>query len=282
MVTLGEGLVYESLNFAALQQLPILFLVENNGYAQTTPARIAVSGSMTDRARAFGIDAEETDSSDVLELYNLFKNRTKQIRESCKPFYLVVNTYRLAAHSKGDDIRPEEEVAQQWKCDPLLLNGEKLDAEERQNILAGAKDRIAEAIEVAENAPMASPEMLPSQGAKASFKDSIPVAQSKKTFLKALNDGLKHLLETDDRVFMMGEDILDPYGGAFGAAKGLSTAFPDRVIPSPISEAGLAAWGGWRCACRLETYCGNHVWGFSDACSRSDSESCRKVSLDKQ
>jgi pyruvate/2-oxoglutarate/acetoin dehydrogenase E1 component len=70
-----------------------------------------------------------------------------------------------------------------------------------------------------------------------------PLSHDTQTFQKALNMGLHNMMKADDRVFFMGEDVMDPYGGAFGISKGLSTAFPEQVIPSPISEAGMVAWG---------------------------------------
>ena len=241
--TLGEGLVYESLNFAALKKLPILFLVENNKYAQTTPDHIAVSGSMTARARAFGIAADETDSSDVADLCSLLAERITTTRADQSPFFQVINTYRLAAHSKGDEIRPQEEVAHQWKKDPLLLNGEKLDAQTRQTIQVKVEDRIAQAIDISERAALAMPDSLVEQEKQKKAVLPTPWSQDGQTFQKALNMGLHNMMEADERVFFIGEDVMDPYGGAFGISKGLSTAFPERVIPSPISEAGMVAWG---------------------------------------
>ena len=59
------------------------------------------------------------------------------------------------------------------------------------------------------------------------------------TVLERLNDGLQHVMEIDDRVYLLGEDILDPYGGAFKVTRGLSTRFPERVLTTPISEAAI-------------------------------------------
>lgn len=242
--TLGEGLVYESLNFAALKELPILFVVEDNGYAQTTPAGSAVSGSMTDRARAFGIETDETDSSDVSELCEVFWNRIDYVRTNSRPFFQVVRTYRLAAHSKGDDTRAKEEVAQHWKQDPLLVNGLKLDAAERAAIFAKVEQQIAEAICAAEQAEVTAAGSVVFMDQQDNIEqNAAPVSSHGDTFVRALNRGLFSLMEREHSTFLMGEDILDPYGGAFGVSKGLSTAFPERVIPSPISEAGLVAWG---------------------------------------
>ena len=64
-----------------------------------------------------------------------------------------------------------------------------------------------------------------------------------KTYLQSLNEALHELFETDSRVYLIGEDLLDPYGGAFKVSRGLSTKFPDRVITTPISEAGITGIG---------------------------------------
>ena len=241
--TLGEGLVYESLNFAALKKLPILFLVENNKYAQTTPVHIAVSGSMTERARAFGIAADETDTSDVVELCSLLRERINAVRATQNPFFQVVHTYRLAAHSKGDDTRPKEEVAQQWVKDPLRLNGNKLNAKTRRMIQKKVEAHIALAIETSDRAVMATSDSLVQQDKIKNVALKTPLPNAKQTFQKALNVGLHEMMKADANIFFMGEDVMDPYGGAFGVSKGLSESFPDRVIPSPISEAGMVAWG---------------------------------------
>src|SRR4051794_9818078 len=73
--TLGEGLVYESLNFASLRSLPLLLVLEHNGYSQSTPSEIGVSGSVVARPRSFGIDAEEVTTNDAAELWVLFRDR---------------------------------------------------------------------------------------------------------------------------------------------------------------------------------------------------------------
>lgn len=242
--TMGEGLVYESFNFAALQGLPILFLVENNHYAQTTPERLALSGSIVRRAQAFGIDADETQATDVVDLYRLFKERVHFIRKEQKPFLQVVDTYRLCAHSKGDDNRDPDELRRHWQEDPLVLNGLDLEQAVRDEILARARETVTGAIEKSDAAPVSSQLVIVNdedKGGGCAFPIAFP--EMAETCQKLLNKVLHGLLHADPCVLFMGEDVLDPYGGAFGVAKGLSTRYVDRVITSPISEAGLVAWG---------------------------------------
>jgi 2-oxoisovalerate dehydrogenase E1 component len=237
--TLGEGLVYESLNFAALRSLPVLYVLEDNGYAQTTPASLAVSGSMTARASAFGIATGETASNDAIELYELFAERFAWIREHGRPFFQVVHTYRLGPHSKGDDFRDEGERAAAWARDPLQLMREHLSREEAAHIDAHAEKIVAAAVHQAEaSRPAAGALLQPVPG----LRYPAPFPKAATPFVRVLNHGLDQLLHHHDEVFIIGEDLLDPYGGAFAAMKGISTKYPGRVLTTPISEAGIVAW----------------------------------------
>lgn len=245
--TLGEGLVYESLNFAALHRLPVLFLLENNRYAQTTPIELAVSGGIEARAEAFGIPTHAIESNDALELYPLLEAAAAQVRAQ-GPFFQVVHTYRLAAHSKGDDFRDPGEIAAWRAKDPMLLLAPHIPESERAAVDAHVETLVAEALAEAEAAP---PAMGPIVAPPRLPEAPPPFPTEEETFVHALNRGLAGLLRKRDDAFLLGQDLLDPYGGAFAAAKGLSTAFPDKVIPAPISEAGIVAWGAGAALCGM-------------------------------
>jgi TPP-dependent pyruvate/acetoin dehydrogenase alpha subunit len=151
--TLGEGVVYEALNMASLWSLPLLIVVENNRYAQTTPIERALAGSLTARAEAFAIASEQIDSTDVNVIYQAAGRALKYVREVGRPFWLVINTYRLAAHSKGDDFRSPAEIEQYRAHDPLGIARANLDAESCVAAMRKAKIRIAEALAAAQHAP---------------------------------------------------------------------------------------------------------------------------------
>ena len=119
--TFGEGIVYETLNLASLWQVPLLILVENNYYAQTTHIEQNLAGSIMDRSKAFDIQTDEITSNDVSVLYPLFNKIIRKIRKDQSPYLQVVNTYRLNAHSKGDDYRDTKEVELWRKKDPLIF-----------------------------------------------------------------------------------------------------------------------------------------------------------------
>jgi TPP-dependent pyruvate/acetoin dehydrogenase alpha subunit len=125
--TLGEGVLYESLNIAALWSLPILYVVENNRYAQTTPIEKALAGSIAGRFSAFGIQSWERDTMDVLEVSSAAAEAVTYVRAG-RPAALILNTYRFAAHSKGDDVRDPKEVAGYKDKDPLTIQAERLSA----------------------------------------------------------------------------------------------------------------------------------------------------------
>ena len=141
--TLGEGIVYESLNMISLWALPILIVLENNHIAQTTPADIAIAGSITQRFEAFGIPVTQIDSSDVLEISPLASDLIRCVRDESMPQALVIDTARLGTHSKGDDTRPQETVENLWReRDPITIHGERLPEAVRENIRTDVERRI--------------------------------------------------------------------------------------------------------------------------------------------
>ncbi len=117
--TWGEGIVYESLNMASLLSVPLLLVVENNMYAQSTPIELNLAGTILQRAQAFGISCDEISSNNFSELYPIFNAAVKYVRTKKKPFVQIINTYRLNAHSKGDDDRSEKEILKNWENEPL-------------------------------------------------------------------------------------------------------------------------------------------------------------------
>jgi TPP-dependent pyruvate/acetoin dehydrogenase alpha subunit len=141
--TLGEGLVYETLNLASLWELPLLLVVEDNGWSQSTPSHLNLAGSMRARFKAFGLVVEEIESTDVLEISPVAERAIAYVRSRRSPCALIIHTYRLCHHSKNDDNRPRDEVEARWALDPLVVHGRRLAAEARARIDA----EVAEAIE---------------------------------------------------------------------------------------------------------------------------------------
>lgn len=151
--TLGEGALYESLNLAALWRLPLLVVLENNRYAQTTPVELAVAGSMAGRFAAFGIPVWERETSDVLEVRLLASEAVAHVRSGAGPAALILHTYRFMAHSKGDDTRSPEELARIRQFDPLTIHGSRLSPAELARAEAEVTALLADAFSRAESDP---------------------------------------------------------------------------------------------------------------------------------
>ncbi len=146
--TLGEGVVYESMNIAALWQLPILFVVDNNQYAQSTPVVLEQAGDLSTRAASFGI-ASATVSAEAYDPFHVYEAAVKAVtfvRKEVAPFYLLLNSYRLGPHSKGDDHRDPAEIARHAARDPLVRLRETLPAAARQAIEEDVERQLASAL----------------------------------------------------------------------------------------------------------------------------------------
>jgi len=160
--TLGEGVVYEALNMAALWKAPILYVLENNRIAQTTSVEQAVAGSIPARFHAFGIPVSELDTSDVRLIAAASAELLAQVRHECVPRALVLHTYRFGPHSKGDDTRPPELIARlRQERDPLALQAARLTPAQRRRI----ENQVNQSLEAAFQAAMADPYPQPMQGA---------------------------------------------------------------------------------------------------------------------
>lgn len=241
--TLGEGLLYESMNLAAIWGAPVLFVVENNGIAQTTYTRDVVAGTIEGRGAAFGMRTWQLDDAES-GFMEAVDTVVAEMRGNKGPGMLVIKTGRLGPHSKGDDLRDAVEREAITERDPLMALGSRLDPGVREGIEA----RNAAFIRDVEATAMASPESsfdeVPEHSMRSARAPLIaqqpPVVGSVRL---AINGGLRNLLDSCSDVLLLGEDLHEPYGGAFKVTAGLSTEFPGRVISTPISEAGITGAG---------------------------------------
>lgn len=154
--TLGQGVVYESFNLASLWKLPVVYVVEDNGYAQSTPKRLQLAGDIAARAEAFGIASAELDTTDVLEIHDVAGAAVERTRATGEPFCLVLHTYRFSPHSKGDDTRDPAEIDERRARDPLLVAGARLTDSDRERIESECARVLEEALEEVEQAPPAA------------------------------------------------------------------------------------------------------------------------------
>ena len=156
--TLGEGIVYETLNLISLLQLPILIVIENNQYAQSTPIELNLAGEIRKRADAFNIENKEISTNDVLQIYSESQEILENIRKNRKPFILIINTYRFAPHSKGDDNRDPKEIEMHRKNDPLIITKKILNATTIDKIEDTIDKKIEEAVIFARDSKQLSKE----------------------------------------------------------------------------------------------------------------------------
>jgi 2-oxoisovalerate dehydrogenase E1 component len=254
--TLGEGVLYESLNIASKWRLPLLVVLENNGYAQSTSQSETLAGSITARAEAFGIESFTTSTWEVNDLLQKAHRAVALVRRSGAPAFLQIDTYRLMAHSKGDDDRDPAEVASHWDKDPvaLFLNAHQ-DARPLEDAVAR---RLDDAVEAASAAPFAAAEDNDEPAlSERPLAWRVVLPSGRERIVEAIRGALDRNMARDPRIVLLGEDIRSPYGGAFKATKGLSDQFPDRVLNTPISEAGVVGVGiglamqGFRPVCEL-------------------------------
>jgi len=239
--TLGEGLLYESLNLASVWRVPMLFVVEHNGIAQTTPTAETIGGSIAERGDAFGLRTWELDDSRPDFLASA-ESVVREVRERREPGYLVIRTGRLGPHSKGDDLRDSAELDAIRRRDPLARLGDTIHESTRVEIESRNRAFVqamhARALETAESkSETPRRHIFRARDAASAARRVAPVPA--KNVRASLNASLRRLLETRPDVIVLGEDLHDPYGGAFKVTAGLSSDFHGRVISTPISEAGV-------------------------------------------
>ena len=160
----GEGVLYESLNFASLKKLPILFVCENNFYSTHMPIReCRVDSNIYKVAEPFCIRSVQIDGNDVLEVYEAGKQAIEQCRKGDGPVFMECLTYRLRGHVGPDDniqgshtdIRPREEIKEWKKKDPIkrferyLQENEVMDEEEIEEIKKYIQAQMEEALQFA-------------------------------------------------------------------------------------------------------------------------------------
>jgi 2-oxoisovalerate dehydrogenase E1 component len=240
--TMGEGLLYESLNLASVWRVPLLFVVENNQIAQTTRTADTIGGSIAARGQAFGLSVWSVDDADPA-FFQRVDDIVATMRSSRQPGFLVIDTMRLGPHSKGDDLRDDTEMADIRTRDPLSRLGDTLAPGVRAEIERRNAKFIADIRYSASSSPESTLNVVP-RHVFPMAETTAPLRQvaleaSKVTVRAALNRALRRLLTEHPEAIVLGEDLHDPYGGAFKVTDGLSSDFAGRVISTPISEAGV-------------------------------------------
>lgn len=247
--TLGQGILYEAMNLAGIWKLPLLIVLENNGYAQSTSIKQTLSGNIKSRVEGFGLNYFKTNSNDLNALNTCFEQAVNKVRQAAEPTFVEVETYRLMSHSKGDDNRDTNEVENNSSND-ILTQLIKSGHPEITRLQMQAQNRVDKAVIVAE----ASKDTIVIDSEQPHKTDlayfPIKNSKEKKRLNEAIYLALKTLCEQNSSTVLLGEDIAHStpftpkeYGGAFKVTRDLSTLFPQRVRNTPISEAAITGIG---------------------------------------
>jgi 2-oxoisovalerate dehydrogenase E1 component len=269
------GSVPESLNLAALWDLPICFFIENNGYAvATTLSEETRETRMSSRGLGFGIPSFRVDGMNPVAVRVAVEKAVSLMRKGKGPVIIEAVLYRFMHHGGGTvgsafGYRSKEEEATWRQRDPLVTMAREMaargwltDAEDARlrNLAKSTMDDIVDLLTVKDgNKRQVIPALWPDvafrdmglRGDLAEFSGARFVEQETFTgkleegkFIDAIAGVMARRMETDERIFVMGEDIHRLRGGTNGATRGLTDRFPDRVIPTPISENGFTGLAG--------------------------------------
>ncbi len=249
----SEGEFFEALNYAGRDQLPVLFLIQNNGYAISVPQSVQTGTEIHTLAKGFKVRSVEVDGTRFTDMWLRLKPLVAEIRRGAGPLLVEAHVVRLDSHSSSDDqlkYRSEEELEAIRQKDPVahtqgrILSWGLVTEAEIQKMHDEIKAAVGAAADEADAA--AAPE--PSVAGLHVFSGTSPVdrepdpawlSDQPVTMVDAINHGLREEMTRNPKIVMWGEDIADPKGGVFGVTRGLTDAFPARVENSPLAEATI-------------------------------------------
>lgn len=250
----SEGDFHEAINVAAVWNLPVIFLIENNGYGLSTPtAEQYKCQNLVDRAIGYGIEGVQIDGNNVLEVYDTIAAIAAKIRKDPKPVLVECLTFRMRGHEEASGTKyvPQELMDAWAEKDPVanferfLLAENVLNQELIAEIKADFKAGIEYEIEAAfqEEEPVANTiAELEDMYAPFNFKPITLAPDAPSTeirYLDAITDALKIGMYKHDNLVLMGQDIAE-YGGAFKITEGFTTLFGKaRVRNTPICESAI-------------------------------------------
>jgi 2-oxoisovalerate dehydrogenase E1 component len=254
----SEGEFYEAVNWATREQLPVLFLIQNNGYAISVPQSSQTSSEIHRIAAGFGLPSYHVDGTWYESLYQTLPPLIRRMREGGGPILVEAEVVRLESHSSSDDqtkYRSPEELAHARERDPItqtetyLAKHAIMSREEMDRLRAEIQAEVNKAADEADAAPQPETGHVTERiysDRTPFFEDKPPVYVSEDTIsmVEAINRGLREEMEHNNKIVMWGEDIADPKGGVFGVTRGLTNLYPDRVQNSPLAEASIVGVAG--------------------------------------
>ncbi|TXB66636.1 dehydrogenase [Vicingus serpentipes] len=253
----SEGDFHEALNTAAVWQLPVIFVIENNGYGLSTPSNEQFRcKNFIDKGIGYGMETELIEGNDILDVYYKISQIAESIRKKPRPVLVECMTFRMRGHEEASGTKyvPQELMDEWQKKDPTTNYEEFLIAEkvlteaQAEEIKASIKQEINDELEraYAEEPIIASTETeLADVYAPYTYNETKPATTNKteKRLIDAISDGLRQSMEKYDNLVLMGQDIAD-YGGVFKITDGFVEKFgKDRVRNTPLCESAILGAG---------------------------------------
>ncbi|HTN47464.1 MAG TPA: dehydrogenase E1 component subunit alpha/beta [Flavipsychrobacter sp.] len=251
----SEGDFHEALNVAAVWGLPVIFLIENNGYGLSTPINEQfICSQLADRAVGYGMKGITIDGNNILEVHKAIREAREYCIREQKPILVECMTFRMRGHEEASGVKyVPKELFEEWgKKDPVsnyeayLINQGLLNKDKIEAIRAEIQNDIEHGLAVGFAAAPVKPdtdEEVRDVYAPFTSQDSYTQVQngtkSEKKFIQAISDGLRQSMEKHENLILMGQDIAE-YGGAFKLTEGFVEQFGKaRVRNTPLCESAI-------------------------------------------
>jgi len=249
----SQGEFHEALNVASVWQIPVIFVIENNGYGLSTPASEQYfCKDLADRGKGYGMKSYIVDGNNILEVYNTFQKIAKQIRKKPEPVLVECKTFRMRGHEEASGTKyVPKELMDHWATkDPIsnyekfLLSKKIISEKEIEALKKGIKKEINDGLEIAAGQPpvdsVTENELADVYAPyQQTVSDPLDAGTSEKRMIDAISDGLRTAMVRHEELVLMGQDIAD-YGGVFKITDGFTKAFgKDRVRNTPLCESAI-------------------------------------------
>ena len=250
----SEGDFHEALNVASVWSLPVIFLIENNGYGLSTPTSEQYNcKDLSDRGLGYGIESKTIDGNNVVDVYKNINEIATKIKNNPKPFLLECKTFRMRGHEEASGTKyvPKNLMDRWAKKDPLenfekyLLNKNILNDDMISSLRDDISNEINKALEIAFNEDSVISNIsfeLNSVYKNHNYSHIKATKESSKIrFIDAISDALRCSLRKYKNLIFMGQDIAE-YGGVFKISDGFLDEFgSDRIRNTPICESAIVS-----------------------------------------
>lgn len=252
----SEGDFHEALNIAAVWDLPVLFVIENNGYGLSTPTNEQYRcENLADKGIGYGMESHIIDGNNILDVYTKIAELKASMVDNPRPVLLEFKTFRMRGHEEASGTKyVPQELMDMWAIkDPIsnykewLLNISVLSEEEDEKITKAIKKEIDENWAITQAEPDLTASLEEELGDVYKPYDFEEVNPSDKTenirVVDAISNALRQSMERHDNLVIMGQDIAE-YGGAFKITDGFVAEFgKERVRNTPICESAVVSAG---------------------------------------